>query len=220
MKSHFPLGGSHGAVVCDSCHQSRKDEYPPTPVQYHFERTDCGACHKDPHQGEFAERMAAARPDGLPKGCEACHTLRDWKEITGFDHSTTSFQLEGAHRAAACESCHKAPNLGTGLKNVAFKSAPKVCSGCHEDVHAGQFSGAGGATDCAACHRLFKWKPSSFDHETGSTYHLAGAHKDVSCRQCHLAAKQIEGNNVTMYRPTPRDCIACHARWEAGGKRS
>jgi hypothetical protein len=220
IKGRFPLEGSHGAVLCASCHQNRKDEYPAPPVQYHFERADCNACHADPHRGEFAERMTAKRPDGSPKGCEACHTLRDWKEIIGFDHSTTGFQLEGAHRAATCESCHKAPNLRTGLKDVAFKSAPKVCSGCHDDAHDGQFAGAGGATDCAGCHMLFKWKPSSFDHEKGSTYRLTGAHKGVTCRQCHLSAKQIEGKDLTTYRATPRECSACHAGRKAGGKQS
>ncbi len=218
MKSGFPLEGSHGAIICDSCHKAQADEFRGGAVPYRFERRDCRACHADPHRGEFAERMAVTRPDGSSKGCQACHTLQGWKEITGFDHSTTSFQLEGAHRALACEACHRAPNLGMGLRNVTFKSTPKVCSGCHEDVHDGQFAKAGGAASCAGCHKPFKWKPSSFDHETGSDYRLSGAHKDVACRQCHQAAKQIEGKSVTMYRPTPRECVACHAGRGARGK--
>ncbi len=217
MASRFPLEGAHGAILCDECHKSRMDVHPPAPVQYRFGREDCVACHTDPHHDEFADRMSVLRTDGSPKECEACHTMRDWNEIAGFDHATTSFPLEGAHRSVACESCHKAPNLQPGLKNVSYKSAPTVCSGCHEDIHGGQFS-ARGSTDCARCHRLFKWKPSTFDHETGSAFHLAGAHKDVRCGLCHLATKEMSGKTVVMYKLTPRDCISCHGTQETGGK--
>ncbi len=217
MKSRFPLEGAHGAILCDQCHKSQAGVFPPTPVEYRFNREDCLGCHADPHHGEFDGRMRAVSASGSPRECEACHTMRDWKEIVGFDHSTTSFPLEGAHRSVACEACHKAPNLEPGFKNVSFKSAPRICSGCHDDIHAGQFSIGGAPTDCARCHVLFKWKPSTFNHETGSTFHLAGAHKEVTCGQCHLATEEIAGKKVVMYKPTPRACIACHGRDEVGG---
>ncbi len=220
MKAKFPLLGAHGAVYCDQCHKSRAGVFPATPVVYRFDREDCLACHADPHHGEFTARMAAVDSHGSAKECEACHTMRDWKEIVGFDHSTTSFPLEGAHRAVACESCHKAPNLETGLKDVSFKTAPTKCAGCHEDIHGGQFSVAGAPTDCTRCHLLFKWKPSTFNHETGSTFHLAGAHKEVPCAQCHFATQEIAGKRVVTYKPTPRDCVACHGNDETGGKQS
>jgi hypothetical protein len=162
--------------------------------------------------------MTVVRGDGTLKGCEACHTTREWKEITGFDHNTTSFALEGAHRAVTCEACHKTRNLRPGLKEVSFKSAPKVCSGCHDDAHGGQFSKAEGQTDCGRCHVLIKWKPSTFDHETGSTFHLAGAHKNVPCALCHRSTKEISGRMVVMYKPTARECIACHGIQSSGNK--
>lgn len=217
MKSRFPLSGAHGAILCEECHKSESGVFPSTPVSYRFEREDCEACHADPHHGEFAERMKVLDARGAPKECQVCHTMQDWKEIVGFDHATTDFPLEGAHRSVSCEACHKSPNLGTDLKNVSFNSAPRTCAGCHEDIHAGQFALGGTQTDCSRCHVLFKWKPSTFDHETGSTFHLAGAHQDVACRQCHRTTREVQGKTVVMYKPTPRACIACHGNDVVGG---
>ena len=217
-KTGFPLAGAHGAFLCTDCHKTRTDIYPPPPVKFRFEQHLCSDCHADLHRGQFAARMEERRSDGTPKGCEACHTMRQWNEITGFDHATTGFPLDGAHRAVGCESCHKDRNQRIGLKNVAFKSAPRVCSGCHEDVHGGQFSKDGSAADCAHCHRMNKWMPSTFDHATGTTFSLVGAHKNVPCALCHQSAKEISGNRVVMYRPTARDCLSCHGVKAAGGE--
>ena len=76
----------------------------------------------------------------------------------------------------------------------------------------------GSPVDCARCHRLLKWKPSTFNHDTESTFHLAGAHRNVRCAQCHLGTKETAGRMVVMYKPTPRACIACHGTVETGGK--
>ncbi len=214
MKSNFPLTGGHAAYLCAECHKSRSDVYPPTPARFRFGRRDCKECHADPHKGELAERMAAIGPDGTPKGCEACHTTKGWKAIAGFDHATTLFPLEGAHRAVACDSCHKNRKLQTGLKDIAFRSAPKVCSGCHEDIHGGQFSAGTDPPDCARCHRLVKWKPSTFDHDMASAFKLTGAHKSVPCALCHTSTKEVSARRVVMYRPTARDCRSCHAGME------
>ncbi len=209
-KTQFPLSGAHAAVMCIDCHKSPANIHPPPPAPFHFKSHGCSDCHADPHKGELAERMTDVRADGAIKGCEACHTPRAWKEISGFDHATTLFPLEGAHRAVACESCHKSRTLQAGMKNISFKSAPRVCSGCHEDIHAGQFSNRAGPADCSLCHRLGKWRPSTFDHETSSDFHLAGAHKNVTCALCHQTRKEISGKMVVMYKPTARDCRACH----------
>ncbi len=211
MKSRFPLSGAHIAVACTDCHKKRGDIYPPPPVKYHFADSRCDICHEDPHQGEFRLRMAVVSgPDSTAKGCQACHNTASWEALTGFDHDATGFPLEGAHRAVGCESCHKTRNLQTGLKTVVFNTAPKNCAACHEDVHGGQFSTGTGSADCARCHRLSKWTPSTFDHNTGSTYHLDGAHKNVPCALCHVATSEIAGRRVVIYRQTARECIACH----------
>jgi hypothetical protein len=214
-RTGFSLAGAHAAVLCADCHKARTDMYPPPPVRYRFEQHLCTDCHSDPHRSQFAARMGELRPDGTAKGCEACHTVKQWSQISSFDHATTGYPLEGAHRAVACESCHKDRNQRIGLKHVTFASAPRACAGCHEDAHGGQFS-AGGSTDCAHCHRTNKWRPATFDHQTGTTYSLDGAHQNVPCALCHQSAKEVSGNRVIMYKPTARGCVSCHGAKAAG----
>ena len=202
----FALSGSHKAVVCVECHARSSGGS----AKYRFPDDGCTACHRDPHQGEFAARTAALRPDGKPAGCESCHNTQNWRDLLKFDHSTTRFALRGIHRGLACEQCHKSTTFKPGLSAAAFRSTPRECSGCHEDVHAGQFSAGQETTDCARCHEVVKWKPSLFDHEKDSTYPLQGAHKQVRCGLCHVRKMELAGRTVLVYRGTPRACAACH----------
>jgi hypothetical protein len=153
--------------------------------------------------------MRQARADGKPAGCEACHSTKSWKELSGFDHSQTSFPLLGAHRATACVDCHKPPDLGTKLVDADFKAAPKECYECHEDIHGGQFA-KNQITPCADCHNSAKWKPSLFDHDKRTTFPLEGFHRNVLCGDCHKLTRAVEGKPVLFYKPTPKECEACH----------
>ena len=203
-ETRFALEGGHVAVPCVDCH--REAAFPPTPGRYHFQDLSCTACHQDPHRGEFTGRMAASGA-----GCQTCHSVAAWKEVTaGFDHDKTEFPLSGAHRAVACGDCHKPADLSLGLKSVSFRAAPQACAGCHEDVHGGQFAARREAGDCSGCHTTFKWKPGRFDHDRDTAFQLTGAHKDVACRQCHKLTREINGKVVRMYKPTPKECSACH----------
>ena len=114
-----------------------------------------------------------------------------------------------AHRATACIDCHKPPNMETSLLNVNFKAAPTQCEDCHEDIHGKQFSN-GQITHCADCHNSMKWKPSLFDHDRRTTFPLAGAHQNVRCGECHKLTQIVEGKMVLFYKPTRKECAACH----------
>ena len=69
-------------------------------------------------------------------------------QVTGrnFDHLTTGFELTGAHRLQACESCHV---------DAVFAGTPRVCAACHaqDDVHHGQFG-----RQCQRCHGTTTFK--------------------------------------------------------------
>ncbi len=208
-ETHFVLTGGHVAVPCLDCHKESADFRPKPAVIYHWQSLNCTSCHADPHNGQFKERMQQARANGTAAGCEACHSTKSWRELSGFDHSKTSFPLLGAHRATACIDCHKPPNLETKLIDVDFKAAPTQCEGCHEDIHGKQFA-KGAATPCADCHNSMKWKPSLFDHEHRTDFPLRGAHQDVRCADCHKLTKLVAGKTVLFYKPTPRECADCH----------
>jgi hypothetical protein len=208
-ETHFVLTGGHIAVPCADCHKESPEFQPKPAVIYHWKVLDCTSCHSDPHKGQFKERMQQKRTNGSLAGCEACHTTKSWKELSGFDHSKTKFALLGAHRATACIDCHKPPNLETKLMNVDFRAAPSQCEDCHQDIHGKQFA-KGDVTRCAECHTSMKWKPSLFDHEKRTEFPLRGAHQNVRCAECHKLTKVITAKTVLFYKPTPKDCAACH----------
>lgn len=206
-EARFKLQGSHLAVACNECHKPLPGPDLEKVVRYRFDDRSCTACHRNPHGGQFAARMRTAA--GQQRGCEICHSLSSWKELSKFDHASTEFELVGAHRAVACADCHRPPNLETTIANVDFRAAPKNCEQCHKDVHGGQFAGAGQVTRCAACHNTYKWKPSLFDHNH-TRFALEGAHQNVRCERCHTNVRKVNGSDVLFYKPAPTECAACH----------
>jgi hypothetical protein len=205
-KTHFPLTGAHVAVPCSDCHKvglaGRTDKILP----FRFKDMSCTACHKDPHHGEFNDKMAQRRSDGTPLGCEACHDTRSWANISGFDHSKTKFPLLGAHRSVKCGDCHKVPQ---GATQVQFKGTSQVCEDCHKDAHDGQFAKSG-KTHCADCHNSQRWVPSIFNHETQTNFSLKGAHEKVPCDKCHTQTQLVAGKPIIIYKKAPSKCADCH----------
>jgi NAD-dependent SIR2 family protein deacetylase len=105
--------------------------------------------------------------------------------------------------------CHKPPHLETKLINVDFKAAPAKCEECHQDIHGKQFA-QNRTTSCTDCHNSTKWKPALFDHEKRTTFSLQGAHQKTRCEQCHTLMRMVDGKQVLFYKPTPKECAACH----------
>jgi hypothetical protein len=217
----FPLTGGHLATPCGDCHKLSDASVAKEQVPYHWNNLNCTSCHTDVHRGQFKDRMAQVGTDGKALGCEACHSTKTWKDLTRFDHAKTSFALAGAHRAVACIDCHKPPNLGTRLTEVDFKSAPTRCEECHQDAHGAQFARANDhITPCADCHNSNQWKPSLFDHDKRTTFPLQGVHRNVRCEGCHKLRKPVENKMVLFYKPTPKDCAACHGPEELKGRKT
>jgi len=217
QKTRFVLEGAHVAVSCADCH-SAKQGRPKSSAPFHFANLACITCHEDVHQGQFNTQMNKKRRDGRVAGCEACHSVKEWKDLSSFDHDQTDYPLVGSHKAVACIDCHKPPNLETTMRHVSFKAAPKDCKSCHEDVHARQFARNGADPGCEQCHNSTKWKPSLFDHEK-TAFSLKGAHELVKCSACHKNLRQAAGKQVLFYLPTPKECAACHGAKVLGLRR-
>ena len=214
----FPLTGAHMAVACIDCHTMQKSGAEAGAVRYRFDDRNCTACHKDPHNGQFAQAMAVRLSDGSTQGCAACHSTNSWLQISGFDHSKTRFPLLGAHRSLTCSQCHRPSNAKAGIESINFKGAPLKCAECHEDVHGGQFAAGKSGTDCARCHDAAQWKPAAlFNHDTQTAFALKGAHERVACDECHKLQRRIGGRQVLFYKPTPKECSACHGAEVKGG---
>ena len=227
-ETRFPLTGGHMATPCEDCHKGSDtlanamlkatavtNQLGTQPqvkhaALYRWEPLLCTSCHEDIHNGQFHERMEKAGVDGKPLGCPACHSTKSWKDLTKFDHSKTKFPLVGSHRAVECSECHKPPAMETKLVHVNFSAAPMKCEECHEEGHGGQFAASQKVTACDSCHNVAKWKPSTFDHDHRTQFSLQGAHINVRCGDCHKLMREVAGKQVLFYRPTPRECEACH----------
>ena len=186
-KTKFKLLGEHAAAECKECHIDRK--YKDTPK-------DCYSCHKrddvaEGHRGHFGSK------------CEKCHTADAWDEPT-FNHDRdTKYRLEGKHKQAKCEGCHK-----SGLKPLpgtkSLEKTPTRCIECHrkqddDKGHKGKFG-----DKCDTCHRTTEWKKSHFDHDLDTKYLLRGKHRETKCASCHTGV--LYTDKLTS------DCYSCHRK--------
>ncbi|MCE1199399.1 MAG: cytochrome c3 family protein [Marinilabiliales bacterium] len=174
----FPLTGAHTTVQCSLCHTKG---FPNTP-------TTCNSCHMPAYTSSKLPNHTAA---GIQVDCALCHNATAWKP-SSFNHATTGYVLNGAHKnIVQCSDCHKG-NL---------TNAPQTCIACHQlqynsapDHVKGNYD-----TDCTKCHSQNNWLAASFDHST-TPFPLTGAHTTVLCSQCH----------PNGYPNTPTDCKSCH----------
>ena len=207
----FRLAGSHMAVACNDCHKQTQSLEPKLTARYRWPILSCASCHADPHGGRFKKFLVPAGANSLSSGCPVCHSSVTWTDLSPFDHARTSFALSGAHKSVPCAACHKPDSPSTGLMQVDFTLAPRQCSQCHPDVHGHQFSNVDGG-ECGRCHDVRKWKPSLFNHDKQSSFPLEGAHRNVLCESCHKLTRVVAGNAIVFYKPTSKECVACHGR--------
>ena len=180
----FPLVGGHATVPCTQCHKNNVYKGLPSTC-YSCHAADYAATTTPPHQSS-----------GLGTDCAQCHSASSTTWGGKFDHSTTSFPLNGSHVAVPCLQCHK---------NNVFKGLPADCSTCHTADYQKtvnpphQASGFG--TDCVTCHGTgaVNWA-GSFNHSQTS-FPLTGRHVGVTCTQCHV-------NGV--YKGLATTCVSCH----------
>lgn len=176
-QTRFALQARHAELPCAACHANNR--WRDTPRA-------CASCHT---------------PDDVHRGtrgtdCASCHTERSWSEAR-FDHEKeTGFALLGAHRDAACQSCHRSGRFEDKL--------PRECSGCHRavDTHAGRMG-----NECASCHGTTQWRVADFNHEQKAKFALTGAHASLGCHSCHVVP-------LSDSRPS-RDCADCHRAEDA-----
>jgi len=194
-KTEYPLVGKHLQVSCVACHKSGDFK---TKIPFKA----CTDCHKDEHQGQFAQRADKGR-------CEACHTVQGWSPstFTAADHAKTKFPLVKPHANVKCADCHKP--AGPGGKDTKYKVKFALCTDCHADEHKGQFAADPWKNRCEQCHAGAKWKDTNFtiDRHQKSTFALTGGHLAVACNDCH---KPASPNTVVLYHFAQLSCGTCH----------
>ncbi|MBI3794616.1 MAG: hypothetical protein HY280_07785 [Nitrospinae bacterium] len=176
----FKLQWAHKQIACTECHKTKGVFAGLGP--------ECTKCHTDPHLNQFG-----------PAQCSQCHTAKNWY-AEKFNHGFTGFRLEGGHRAASCEQCHK---------NRAYRSLSTDCYRCHQKeftrsaFHAGQ-----GSTNCVLCHKVYGWNPASFFHKTMT---FTGYHKVIqyTCTSCHTSNPPTTAN-LKWAASVQSQCSVCH----------
>jgi hypothetical protein len=168
----WALTGLHARVDCHACHTAS--------VATQKLGQDCAGCHRadDVHAGS------------LGTDCAQCHTTMGWRTDVRFDHDFTDFPLVGQHVVVPCEQCHV---------TRAYKTVAHDCYSCHakQDVHHDSLG-----HDCAKCHSANGWNIWEFDHGKQTGFALTGAHRKLTCAQCHREAPEKVKLSTS--------CAACH----------
>ncbi len=143
-QTKYPLAGKHSAASCSSCHTS------PRPLlDLHVTKQVCADCHQNPHGDQFATQMAKG-------GCAECHAPAGW-HVPKIDHSI--WPLTGAHGTTPCDSCHHPTDQDRKAGHGAsYRGVTRVCSGCHDDAHLGQFRLTKPVLECDKCHATSNFK--------------------------------------------------------------
>ena len=188
-KTKFILEGKHQAVSCEKCHKIEQRNGLKFQVFKGIEFASCTSCHEDIHQNKFGN------------DCLKCHTVFSFHEVKSlgtFNHNKTNFPLIGKHVSVDCKKCHKT--------SVTQPVKHKRCMDCHSDYHEKQFQKNGVTPDCAECHSVNGFSPSSFGFEKHNLlkFKLDGAHIATPCFTCHKKDEKWNFSNLG------NRCIDCH----------
>ncbi len=109
-----------------------------------------------------------------------------------FDHYSTGFALEGAHKRLACESCHVGGR---------FASLPTRCDACHNGVLAPgkPVTHITTTAQCDQCHNTTSYTDVRFDHSL----------TNGSCVSCHSGVTAI--GKPPTHIATSASCDTCHS---------
>lgn len=183
----YPLTGTHTVTPCRGCHLELRLDQPK------LDGDPCGLCHVDVHQGRFIE------------SCDSCHDTESFEEVNGDPlHNLTAFPLTGAHRDAACQSCHFDETVG------GYTPLDTNCFACHDVIldQAPSHVERNFPLECEQCHTTFSWTDGQFNHAIVSQgFALVGAHTNAPCSSCHNEAANFE----PLFTPSNQnDCFTCH----------
>lgn len=203
----FALALPHDRLACDQCHGKPTDNQPYEQRHPGRDPSDCRACHKDVHNGQF-DRNPGYRQ------CTACHLPTHFAPPS-FEldaHSQSAFPLLGQHQAVACRKCHD--KVDGDVRQ--FVNTPVICASCHQDPHRGQFDKAGlpaqveGRSGCARCHDELRFRPviSNFEHGLWAGFPLVKSHAAVECAKCH--GRQPGKQGPTLGKVLGTHCVDCH----------
>lgn len=204
----FPRTGKHAAVNCNECHMQKNIKDPNVLAivrssnreTYLGLSSECASCHGLKHGSKLSD-------------CRACHGTGGWREVKGFDHSTTTFPLRGKHATVECRQCHSGLAAGNVSSQLLFTTKPfRDCTPCHSSPHSAGFS----KQSCTSCHSPDGWRDAGtggkFNHDM-TAFRLTGKHAGLTCENCH---KSGLSGGMSRLKLAHNRCIDCHSDYHAG----
>lgn len=195
-----------GITNCTKCHQLGKQVVNSKCLQCHDEIKNTISNNKGYHSSTEVKN----------KNCFDCHSEHHGKNFRiinfnkeEFDHSKTTFVLNGAHLKLDCTDCHQSKYITDfKLKNKknTYLGLRNDCYSCHSDVHNGKFG-----NNCSVCHNTVSFNDvKSFDHKK-TNFELTGAHKSVDCQKCHQVEFKNNNRRKRLVGLNYSNCTPCHS---------
>lgn len=205
-----PLSNAHsdleGMSNCTQCHDIGKK----------VPDSKCLACHDEIQSLISSDRGYHASSEVSSMECIDCHSEHHGRKFEmvrfdteNFDHTLTSYDLEGQHARIDCRECHNSDNItDTELRARAgtWLGLEHDCLSCHDDYHQKSLG-----MDCTSCHNFEAFRPApDFDH-ANAQYSLQGQHRNVECKECHPIETR-NGKEFQKFKGIPfSDCASCHS---------
>jgi len=117
----WPLTGRHMNVNCRECHFDLSETNSNLDQYFSALESKCAICHENIHQDLFAINGET--------DCVRCHGTNNWFPEK-FDHTTTSFPLDGKHAEIDCKECH-ITSISNEKPEVTYKIEKFECIDCH-----------------------------------------------------------------------------------------
>ena len=251
----FELGPAHADVDCSECHAPTPGQDWPLAIDPEAElglaarvadfgarhpgrdRSDCAACHADPHVGQF--ELAGPADEALD--CADCHGADAFTDqrFDAVRHADLALPLTGSHAELDCASCHGAVTGATDPASLANALQEQLTDRAAIAAFAGEAFGgpapegmhavlppAGLEGDAAAVAQ-----PTSVRVFRGTDPACAACHGDphagfrfadeATCAECHddgsftSAAEGFAHGQATGFALAgahgQEDCASCHA---------
>ncbi|MEM4260731.1 MAG: cytochrome C [Candidatus Woesearchaeota archaeon] len=172
----------------------------------------CLDCHNEIKEKIKNNSGYHASSEVKTKNCWKCHSEHNGKNFRivnldkkNFNHDKTGFSLTGKHKSIECNDCHKEKFTKNRKINSSYIGLDKRCTSCHEDIHQ---KSAG--ENCLNCHNTSSFNENiKFDHNI-TNFQLLGAHKLLSCSDCHKKVKSGDSYYVKFQNKDNIFCTDCH----------